>query len=515
MPRPTETNLSMQLGRWHSHTIDKAKDFGGRIQFQPFYQHSENGKALAKYFMYDNKTEMKFTGVAADAPVHPYNFNLAGGYTGSFSFNPKQEVYGVRLDYFQHLYRLLNGLYFSVSSPIMHMQNDPGLKETVTATGKDATDDGPQNFTESFAGHVPTSDWSDSLKYSKIAGKQTLSGMGDIDVRLGYTILEKQPFKLAVTVGGIVPTSNKPTAEYMFEPVLGNGQSWGLGAGFETLFKAWQSDDNERRYLHISASLDYRYLFENEYMRTLELKNQKWGRFIRMRQLDTVNTTAAYARPGSFFGPNVMTRKVKVTPGSQFDGVASLCFRLNNNWHFDLGYNIWGREAESVKLKEAWASKGTYGLIAKTTYNPSAPATGDTYVGPGWVASNETEIALYKNKANKAGNTANGFLSKDIYISRMLPGIPWATAVSSTTTSQIYAPAASTDGKALAESDLDLSGHPVSISHKIFGGVDYTFKKIQGKKYPVVLGLHGSYEFAQDNAALDQWAVWLKLGTTF
>lgn len=237
MPRPTETNLSMQLGRWHSHTIDKAKDFGGRIQFQPFYQHSENGKALAKYFMYDNKTEMKFTGVAADAPVHPYNFNLAGGYTGSFSFNPKQEVYGVRLDYFQHLYRLLNGLYFSVSSPIMHMQNDPGLKETVTATGKDATDDGPQNFTESFAGHVPTSDWSDSLKYSKIAGKQTLSGMGDIDVRLGYTILEKQPFKLAVTVGGIVPTSINQLQNICLNPCLAMANHGGLAPGLRHYLK--------------------------------------------------------------------------------------------------------------------------------------------------------------------------------------------------------------------------------------------------------------------------------------
>jgi len=517
-PRSPGADLPLQLLRWHSHTSDKGSNFGGRMQFNPFFEQSVNGSKVGKFFTFDNKQELSVKAgsslTVAGGDVQPYNLNLTGAYDGKISFKPKRSVFGVEMSYVQDLKCMIHGLYFSITNPILYVQNDPGLRETISANGTTATHAGPLSITEFMKGARLTSDWSEPLKYGKVNGKQEITGMGDIDLKLGYAIVNNRSAKLAVNFAGTIPTSNKPDAEYMFQPLLGNGHHWAIGAGLDSSFHVWKSEKENDRYLHATLAADYRYLFEGHQMRTLELKGKKWGRFIRMRQADPRDTSEDRLLANSLPGINALTRNCKVTPGSQVDGIASICYKHNKHVHFNLGYNIWARESEKVSLKDSWTSAGKFGLISSNdAYQEEGVVT---TVTKGSATGTEVEsypVYVNQNKLTSVVASTPWTIKKtgpaDMFPKLVRPESK-STGISSDTTIAAYATG---NGTYIQESDVDKAEHACAMSHKIYGGLDYTLDP--ERDYPVVLGLWGDYEFAQNNAALDQWAVWCKLGMAF
>ncbi len=69
-------------------------------------------------------------------------------------------------------------------------------------------------------------------------------------------------------------------------------------------------------------------------------------------------------------------------------------------------------------------------------------------------------------------------------------------------------------GRALTTNDINLNAAttPTQITHKFFGGLGFTYKEW---KHPILIGLGGSYEFAQENGAIEAWGLWLKAGLAF
>ncbi|MBD3231820.1 hypothetical protein GF322_04125 [Candidatus Dependentiae bacterium] len=469
MPRPVGTNLAMQMTSWFPFlNQDKSGTFESNFQIVPFYQASTNGSDLAKYFMFDNKTTLKIS-TAADADINPGNFNLSTNYDGEISFDPEQSVWGARMDFYQDLSKILKGLYYSASMPVVKIENDPGFKENITADG------GWFNTAKTvLAGGRLSSEWSQVFRYGKIEGKKSVTGLADTDMKLGYRIFNQKRVKLGVNVALTVPTGNKSTGIYMWEPIMGNGRHWALGLGLDSDFVLWKNEDYSKQF-SLMIFADYRYLFENRQFRTLELKDKHWGRFIRMRQQDPDNANNVL---GNYIpGINVLTRKVKVEPGSQIDFLASLHFKCRK-WNFELGYNLWARESEDVSLNDSWTSPGTYGLAAAN----------DAY---------NTNIDV------KAGTQAGA-----VVFDRLVYPQTAATGVSSATTIKTFGAA---DDKFITENDVDVSGHPSALSHKILAGISYDF---DFKDRPWFLAIGGSYEFPDDNAALEQWAIWAKVGLT-
>ena len=303
--------------------------------------------------------------------------------------------------------------------------------------------------------------------------KKSKTGLADIDAKLGYKVFDKNKFKFSANLALTIPTGNKAEAVYFFEPIVGNNRHWAFGAGLDSIFKIWENNDGKKNFSLVVCA-DYRYLFENKQVRTLELKNKKWARYIRMRQQDP--NAVANVLGNSVPGINVMTRGVKVEPGSQLDLLASLQFKCKD-WHFELGYNLWAKESEDLSLNSPWTEPGVFGLISSNAaYEPLVNVQG---VHPGALQFPEL---IYPE--------------------------PAATGISSATTINAFAAG---DGIFIQENDVDLSGHPSALSHKIFGNValDFTFKK-----QPMFVGLGASYEFADDNTELEQWALWLKVAIT-
>jgi hypothetical protein len=148
---------------------------------------------------------------------------------------------------------------------------------------------------------------------------------------------------------------------------------------------------------------------------------------------------------------NILTRDVGVRPGWQVEGLANMVFNWND-FTFDLGYNLFAKERESVMLK-CWPSTGMY-AVADPTANP-----------------------------------ATAFALSDI----------WPDGISDLIMKEdIITEAAVT---------------PVYVTHKIYGGVTYAMNDWE---YPFMFGVGASWEFTQGtNSALDGYALWAKIAVTF
>ena len=299
---------------------------------------------------------------------------------------------------------------------------------------------------------------------------------GHTDAKLGYKIFDQKRVKLDINVALTVPTGNKSRGTYFWEPIVGNGRHWALGAGFNSDFVLWKNDDYSKQF-SLMVCANYRYLLENREIRTLELKDKNWGRFIRMRQQDPNDPNSVLGN--TIPGINVMTRKVKVESGSQLDLLANLHFKYKK-WNFELGYNLWARESEDVKLNESWNAPGVYGLASSNmAYKAGVPVEATT---PEFASASPFNRLIYPQTAAKG--------------------------VSSATTIKTFADG---NGEFIEEKHVDISGHPSALSHKILGGISYDFNL---KDKPWFVGLAASYEFAPDNTELEQWAVWAKIGVT-
>jgi hypothetical protein len=150
---------------------------------------------------------------------------------------------------------------------------------------------------------------------------------------------------------------------------------------------------------------------------------------------------------------NVLTPLgVDVTPGSQLDGILALAYN-NGGFCFDLGYNMFYREDEDVHVKGTLTA-GTYGVAARN----------------------------FQTNANFNVTTAAEFDG---------------AAVAVLTNDNIDANAAAT---------------PSVFTNGIYGGLGYHFKKWD---YPLLMGIGGKYDWANENSNPDSWSVWLKLALSF
>ncbi len=467
MPRSQNVNLPMEMVLWHKATArDKKMAADCHYQTTAFYQHSTNGDDLAEYFFFEEKEILRI-GKTEDDDIHPEHFNLPTDFESDITIDPEAEVWGVRFDSFKELGWLLKGLYVNCSTTILHAHHSMELRETVRTEGTEHR--GPNTMIEAMRGVLPTTEWRGPMEYARIDRDHKQngdSGAADIDCRIGYRFVDGERYKFGINFAITTPTSNESRARYVFEPMIGYGGHFAIGGGFDGDFKVWMDEAKERSF-KILVYGNYRYLFQRCEMRTLELKDKNWGRYISMLEQDPNNITNTLAN--KIFGANVLTRKVKVEPGSQIDFMIDLSLKISS-WVFDIGYNLWWREEDDLKLKEAFDADGVFGLIA------SGVSVVDNGDGCFCVPGNQS-----------ASNT-----------------------ISSLTTIKTFG---NNDGIFLKEEDLDLerSGQEDALTHKIFGNVGYQLKG----DHPVLIGAGASYEFAGNNEAFDQWGVWIKLAASF
>lgn len=440
--------------------------FGGSVQVAGFYSQSLDRADAGKYFGTKNSSNgdaienFISAGTAAETAQTQNAFisNMANAnWAAKISLSPRRSVGGARLDYHQKLNMLLEGLWFKVNMPIVSVEHRLDMQDLVTpvktaavnavVAGKTILDALSGNYATTAAAQGAQK----ALTSAKLIASRSAAGVADINLSLGYTFLHEEMYHLGANIGLTIPTGNKSSGEFLFEPVYGS-RHFALGAGLGGCYTFYNEGDLS---LHVGAGVDYRYQFKAEEIRTAGFTN------VAGTQAESFSHWVNIAKVGdNAVSPaaNILTQAMNVTPGSQVE--ATLGF--GGEWGsivMDLGYNLFFRDAENVSLKTAWTD-GQYGI-----------ANGASDVSGGFALAN-------------AMNT--GYINNAV--------------------------AAAIGGRPVVAVTLAPCTTPQILSHKIYSNVGYVFKEMET---PVHVGLGGWYEFKGDNAALSTWGIAGKIGVAF
>ncbi|MCK4517728.1 hypothetical protein KAT92_03060 [Candidatus Babeliales bacterium] len=482
-PRNHLTNIAMEQTTWHKQTalIDEDK-FGGSVQATGFYEASENQGDLGKFFGVKNYwngnsiddfieveqwaangansfthlyAEDVFHRWTASSPAAPWYVTNPSKLADRIKLRPYRDSYGIRLDYHQKLDKIVDGLFFKVSLPLVHVKTSLDYSST-TSHGygtkqklaiNQALNGDEKSFIDYLTGNVANTDAhnaQNALTKMKFHNGNDETGVADIDFTLGYNFLYENKKHLNASIGLTIPTGSDPDGNFLWEAIVGNGGHYAVGAGMDGAFEIWKDEDMS---LDIVFGFNYRYLLKASETRcpgfkvntgTTEYpKEMLFGRYILGGKIGQVAGTALEPLA------NLITRDFNVTPGSHFDGMVDFAFNWSD-FTFDLGYNLFAKTAEHV----SWKGEEIHNVYG---------------------------TANWGYRVDNAVFTANNALTKDDYL-------------------------------------LDTITHPSVVTHKIFSGIGYAYN---GWEYPIMFGIGGSYEFDTDNDALQTWSLYGKFGLTF
>ncbi len=476
--------------------------YHGAFQAVVFGSNSTNDKGLARYFFPFCKTDLiveeanfgSTAGATATIPLptsssprdllanHFNIFTKNQNFKSHISIRPQQSIIGVGFQARKSFWmneENNRGFYASLSFPIEKVRNNLKFQEDIINNGG-----GPNvsrdNINNTGVNLVPANMeealTQPSWNFGKITrGSLTKTGVADLELKFGYEWIQEDPFHLESYIGIKIPTGNKPTAEYLFEPIVGDGHHWGIMFGSNMGIQIYKDEAKERSF-RVEYAMHTQYLFGNTQCRSIDLVGKPWSRYIEVyRDEDQAITASTLATQLAIdyatAGINVLTIPLKVRPGYQHNMNTAAVFGAKA-LRLELGYNLYLRQAECVKLSCPWEESAAikYGTGNGVT-NPVRDITGNA--------------RLENIVVNSTVGTGNRIALGDYKYNY------------------------------IKETDLDLNSasSPCLISHTVYGAVSYRF---DDACYPTFVNLGGSYEFNKNtNAGIERWVMWGKIGFSY
>jgi len=464
---------------------------GGAFQAVLFGGVTSDSEDLARYFFPDAQESLI---AAEDGPTPLPGFQIKKNllsqdfnvitvnknFESTITLAPQQSVIGLGLHYRQSFWKNHDrgrGFWLSVSSPIMHVKNDMNFCENVISDGggADTTVTGVTtvaNMTEAFQQQA----WN----FGKIVADSSMkkTGLGDIEFKIGYEWLQHEPAHTETYFGLIIPTGNTNEGEYVFEPIVGRGKSWGVMFGSALGLEIWNNEtgDKNLRYELVSHT---EFLFDRKQVRSFDLKNRPWSRYLPVylnqaqAQLAATEGAQYLATPGI----NVFTQEVNVTPGIATDVNTAFIFTVRR-FQAEVGYNFLAKRAEDVKLACCWKpGPALVHFQGEGRTNPIRTITGNQYY-------------------------------EQIVTSIVAAPIPAANIL-------IPVSLANYNNSLIQETDLDLNSAatPALLSNTLYGTLGF---QCEDREYPLFGNVGGSYTFSKNNDAVPRrWVMWAKIGVSF
>lgn len=370
---PTDMTYSMIMDQYYENGSVLNKP---QLQTTVFGGASVDSDNLAEYFLFNNKqvlnvVESVGNDVSSRQEIIGFNFNIftqGENYASRIALNPRQTYWGIGVS---GRWGFHERLWATFQIPFISVTNDLGLEEQelVAPAGGISSSlafDGKFSTVGSMIEAFRQSD----MLYGKIDGPRTKRGIGDIELTLGYDFEDRFDRYFAPYVGVTLPTSNKPTAEYVWEPVTGNNQHWGVFAG---ACGHSQIFEKQNGILWFTWSFKNQYLFSNIQKRSFDLYRGPWTRYLAMykNNLDRISSVLSFGYTGiKTFGINLMTQDAYVEPGFSNTSTMSLSY-TRNNFQATFGTSSFIRESEDVQLVQHWKqgpSVASFGADASTSY---------------------------------------------------------------------------------------------------------------------------------------------------
>ena len=474
MPRAVGVNNAMAFSTWHAQIYEVKEDSPVRqtnVQLTPFFQQSVNRDETGRYFSVGNGTNSIVIGSApADATLKAdVNGSAITGFQpvltpitdpatapvttplGTVTFNPDQSIWGARLDYLQYVGAPVGGLFFKVSSPIVSVSNNMNMTVANAKSVPFYTGGPVFTLADFFSGNTSVAATSNTLDAANtvLRSPLTKAKMAGRRSATGFADVD-------LTLGYRYYQSNSCRALFNLCVTVPTGNR----AHGEYLFEPIYGNGKHAGLgVGVDAGLQLWNGKQGElwFDTGLQYKYLFEGTEARtvgikgmpFAQYFLMSSIHKSVNPQPFFpAANLLTQDLRVKPGSQLEALANLSFK-GECVVADIGYNLYWKDQESLWVK-SWADNTVGILVAPTSTTP--------------IVSTNGAISVANFVDNKYINTVN--------------------------------------------LDVDAAKTPAQITHKIHGGLAY---------YGVLpyncagsLAFGASYEFSEDNSALEQYAVWLK-----
>lgn len=495
-------------------------------------------------------------------------FGLPTDFKSMVAFRPRVNNFLLDAAVFLGFDNWVSGLYARVHVPIIYTNWDLNMKEFPEERGKNDHDAGYFNdvgiprdqllnsFTQFIAGDAaPQVDnlTFQPLQFAKMHPcSRRLVRVAEIRAAVGYNVWHTETFRVGFNIRGAAPTGNRPKAEFLFEPMVGNGHHWEIGAGISTHLRAWHNEETGEQ-IDLYFDVNVMHLFSTSQKRTLDLKEKPNSRYMLVQKLAAPienNVRGDGQEPNAQFKnevapvANLTTFKVDVNAGVQADLGFLFAYTTENQFTWSLGYGIWKRSCENIVIKNCeqflentWALKGDTHVIGFIAQQPNPnDLTLDTPVALSATQSAAT-INAGKNFPQNGVSDQAVQQEQQIKEGRQNPRIDFPLPATAGNNQRLVA---STDDRT-AENQINTSIQPVFItkkdidsnsartrgfSQKIYGHINRMWHK--GNRVNPYVGFGVEIDFGRRpgptpvvprekciNCALSQWGVWLKGGFSF
>ncbi len=338
-------------------------------------------------------------------------FGLPTDYKSFVTFEPRIDNFLVDFNFYVGMDEWCKGMYFRVHAPVVHTRWDLNMCEHIEDAG--VANHWPGYFNKWYVGTSPNfygipranlvssfasfisgcgtinlaglNDGSNNairndivfnpLCHAKMdCCRRTKTAFADLQMALGWNIWCDDCYHAGFNIRAAAPTGNRPEGCYLFEPIVGNGKHWELGAGLTSHWCFWQ-DECECRSMAFYLDANVTHLFKSKQCRTFDLCSKPLSRYMLaakfktpVNELETEGNLVPVKQFAGIYSPvaNLTTIPVDVSVGVQGD-LAFMLQYVHNNWSFDIGYNFWGTSCEKIEFRcdcgypfeqDTWALKG-------------------------------------------------------------------------------------------------------------------------------------------------------------
>lgn len=338
---------------------------------------------------------------------------------------------------------------------------------------------------------------------------QTKTALANIDMIVGYDLYRCDGYHCGLFMKAVAPTGNRPNPATVFSPIIGNGHHWELGGGLDAHYDLWCCDNAS---LTVALTGAITHLFSDQQTRTFNIIKNEPCCLSQYSLLKEYSTTVDTDGKIKYFDVNKLawgttfsTLDVHSSFAMQGDAALQIMYR-NCGWAFSFGYNVYGRSSEKITQLEGQCDRTNrnFGLKGKT--GVCGLQTGTTNLCEFTTPQTTTGLqATDSTDCLSNSNTEPAVIDQPATI--VAECRTWDNEIVQNT---------NTPGILTTDKDLNFSGAPTQISHKIFGHINYQWQECENQPF---VGLGAECEFAQDGSCnvctASQWGAWIKGGLYF
>lgn len=490
-------------------------------------------------------------------------FGLPSNFKSSVCFSPVITNFMMDFNWYHGLDGVLPGLYYRIHMPIVHSKWDLNLHEKIVNPGtpfngaelavagsnarpaaypagylgqnRISSSQASPSVEVALQGKAVFGDMGDPLQFGKIFGRQEVTRASDIQFALGWNFLLSDWYHVGCALRIVAPVGNPSEAEFLFEPIVGNGAHWEVGLGFTSHAGLWQSCD-ERRAVAVYFDANITHLCASKQKRSFDfIANGEGSRYMLLTDNGSPSDNLFFNAQGDDDGVAAETqyqyRLVSAINKTTFDTHVSIgvqadivlkCAYQHGNTEFDLGYNFWacskekGRRCQMLESNR-FGIKGDAQLYGFTAGVPGSVATplnvtqhqATLHAGQG--ASNVLRGPLSYTNSN--ADTPQPVFGSDVGFVQLNNADSVALSVAQTPINGSVEPVF------LKDADIDMrSGLATkAFTHKIFAHINHAWRGYE--EYTPYIGVGGMTEWAgscpDKNSGHNQWGVWLKGGIAY